>query len=153
MDGVRFSEKIRIKENAEIVFDFTQDYKNRLSWDTFLIRAELIGDTITADKGVKAYCVARNKIGMKTEYVTFNRPKVTAIKMTKGHFMFKNFLGSWTFKGLGHLETEVTFLYSFQLRFPFYIFTKLVKRKLKNNVRQRLMNLKTCIENQHYTQH
>jgi hypothetical protein len=145
MEAIKFTETILINENSERVFDFTQDYKKRLQWDTFLKKAELIEGAVIADKGVKAYCVAKNGIGMETEYVTFNRPKVTAIKMTKGPFMFKSFLGSLTFKEIGN-KTEVLFLYSFNLRFPFNLFAKIIKNNLQNNVRQRLIDLKTNIE-------
>lgn len=146
MEAIKFSEKINIKCAPEIIFDYTQDYNNRLNWDTFLKKAELINGALKADKGVKAYCVAKNGLGMETEYVSFNRPKVTAIKMTKGPFLFNSFLGSWTFKDLKQGLTEVTFLYSFELRFPFSILTYFIKKNLQNNVRQRLLDLKTCVE-------
>ena len=148
MERVKFTEAIIIDDIAERVFDFTQDYSNRLKWDTFLKRADLIDGATTADKGVKAYCVAKNGIGMVTEYVTFNRPKVTAIKMTKGPFMFTSFLGSWTFKDIPNDKTEVIFLYSFSLRFPFNILTKFIKNNLQTNVKQRLIDLKVNIENE-----
>lgn len=148
MDGTKFSEKIIIDCSAVVIFDYTQDYKNRLQWDTFLKRAELVDGATKADKGVQAYCVAKNGLGMITEYVSFNRPKATAIKMTKGPFMFKTFLGSWTFKEIKSLQTEVVFLYSFQLRFPFNLATQLIKSNLQSNVCRRLMDLKTNIENQ-----
>ena len=146
MEAIKFSENININDTQEIIFDYTQDYDNRLSWDTFLTRAELIEGATKADKGVKAYCVAKNGLSMETEYVSFNRPKVTAVKMTDGPFLFKTFLGSWTFKELTTGTTEVTFLYSFELRFPFSLLTYFIKRNLQNNVRQRLLDLKTCIE-------
>ncbi len=146
MEAIKFSEKINIAASQETVFDYTQDYNNRLNWDTFLRRAELINGATNADKGVRAYCVARNGLGMETEYVSFNRPKVTAIKMTKGPFLFKTFLGSWTFKELKPELTEVTFLYSFELRFLFSLFPAFIKRNLQNNVKQRLLDLKTRIE-------
>jgi ribosome-associated toxin RatA of RatAB toxin-antitoxin module len=148
MEGIKFAETIIIDDNAENVFDFTQDYSNRLKWDTFLKRADLIGGATTANKGVKAYCVAKNGIGMVTEYVTYNRPRVTAIKMTKGPYMFKSFLGSWTFKELPDNRTEVIFLYSFSLSFPFNLLTKFIKKKLQTNVKQRLIDLKNNIENE-----
>lgn len=147
MDGIKFAESIIIQEKQDKVFDFTQDYNKRLKWDTFLKKACLIEGATTADKGVKAYCVAKNGLGMTTEYVTFNRPKVTAIKMVSGPFMFKSFLGSWTFKELSADKTEVIFLYSFLLRFPFSILTTFIKRNLQTNVRQRLIDLKNNIEN------
>jgi ribosome-associated toxin RatA of RatAB toxin-antitoxin module len=146
MESIKFTDKIIVNENAQTIFDYTQDYGNRLTWDTFLKRAELIDGATKADKGVKAYCVAQNGIGMETEYVTFNRPKVTAVKMTKGPFLFKSFLGSWTFKELDSDKTEVIFLYSFGLRFPFNLLTFFIKRNLQTNVRQRLLDLKSCVE-------
>ena len=97
-----------------------------------------------------AYCVSRNGLGMVTEYVSFNRPKATAIKMTKGPFMFKDFLGSWTFKEAGSSITEVIFLYSYTLRFPFNMFKPLIKKNLQSNVRKRLIDLKNNIEKKNF---
>jgi ribosome-associated toxin RatA of RatAB toxin-antitoxin module len=148
MEGIKFSEKIIINCSPEEAFDYTQDYKNRLEWDTFLKRAELMDGATKAGKGVKAYCVAKNGPGMVTEYVSFNRPKATAIKMTRGPYMFKNFHGSWTFKDISNSQTEVIFLYSFRLRFPFNLMTRFIKSNLKSNVRRRLTDLKTNIENE-----
>jgi ribosome-associated toxin RatA of RatAB toxin-antitoxin module len=147
MAVVKFSEKIDIKNNQEFIFDYTQDYNNRLNWDTFLKKAELVRGAIKAGYGVRAYCVARNGMGMETEYVSFNRPKVTAVRMTKGPFIFKTFLGSWNFRETKEHTTEVTFLYSFELRFPFSLLIYFIKRNLRNNVRQRLTDLKSCVEN------
>jgi ribosome-associated toxin RatA of RatAB toxin-antitoxin module len=146
MESIKFTETVEINCTPEVAFDFTQDYDQRLSWDTFLKKADLIEGATKADNGVKAYCVAKNGLGMETEYITFNRPKATAIKMTKGPFMFESFLGSWTFKEIQSNLTEVTFLYSFRLRFPFSIVKKIVKRNLESNVRQRLIDLKMKIE-------
>ncbi len=146
MKHIKFTEKITIHASAEIIFDVTQDYAQRLRWDTFLKRAELIGGAARADKAVKAYCVAKNGMGMVTEYITFNRPKATAINMTKGPYMFESFLGSWTYKRLGEHETEVIFLYSFSLRFPFNVIWKIVEANLQQNVEQRLLDLKKYIE-------
>ena len=147
MNTIKFTEKIVVKEVSEKVFDFTQDYSKRVIWDTFLKKAYLIEGAKNADKGVKAYCVAKNGLGMTTEYITFNRPDVTAIKMTKGPWLFKSFLGSWGFKKLDVDRTEVKFLYSFSLKFPFNLITKLIKKNLQKNVQQRLRDLKMNIEN------
>ncbi|PZR23043.1 MAG: SRPBCC family protein [Citrobacter freundii] len=146
MAAIKFSESIIISKNAAIVFAFTQDYKKRLTWDTFLKKADLIDGAAEAGKGVKAYCVAKNGLGMVTEYVTFNPPKATAIKMTKGPFVFKSFLGSWNFKKVDEEHTEVIFLYSFELRFPFSLFSFFATKNLQSNVRQRLKDLKGNLE-------
>jgi ribosome-associated toxin RatA of RatAB toxin-antitoxin module len=150
MDAIKFSEKITIAAELLAVFDFTQDYTNRLVWDTFLRKAVLIEGATSAALGVKAYCVAKNGLGMETEYVSFHRPKVTAVKMTKGPFLFSSFLGSWNFKELAKGSTEVTFLYSFGLRFPFSLVAPLVRQNLQRNVRQRLRDLKNCLKQRAY---
>lgn len=146
MSAIKFSERIIIQRNAEAIFDYTQDYANRLKWDTFLKRADLMDGAIAAGKGVKAYCVAKNGLGMETEYITFNRPRATAIRMTRGPFMFKNFLGSWTFKEMEPGQTEVIFLYSFELAFPMNLLRPFISGNLRRNVRRRLTDLKTCME-------
>jgi len=143
---IKFTEKILIQNNAQAIFDYTQDYDNRLSWDTFLKKATLINGATKAGKGVRAWCVAHNGLGMETEYVSFNPPRATAIKMTKGPFLFKSFLGSWTFKALQDDQTEVIFLYSYELRFPFTLLSFFIRRNLQSNVRQRLVDLKSCVE-------
>lgn len=151
MKGIKFSKSIIINCSQTEAFDYTQDYANRLNWDTFLKKAALIEGATEAGKGIKAYCVAKVGLGMVTEYVSFNRPKATAIKMTNGPFLFKSFLGSWTFKETGDSKTAVIFLYSFTLRFPFNLATHFIKNYLEANVQQRLIDLKTNLERR-YTQ-
>ncbi|RYF98622.1 MAG: SRPBCC family protein [Chitinophagaceae bacterium] len=148
MELIKFTESIQIKAKSELVFDFTQDYNKRLQWDTFLKKADLIEGAPVAAKGIKAYCVAKNGLGMITEYVSFNRPKVAAVKMTKGPYMFSSFQASWNFKDVTECNTEVIFIYSFSLRFPFMLFKKYITLNLRNNVKQRLTDLKFNIESQ-----
>lgn len=66
MKAIKFTESILILEKPEQVFDYTQNYSKRLSWDTFLKKADLIEGATKAGKGVKAYCVAKNGMGMVT---------------------------------------------------------------------------------------
>jgi ribosome-associated toxin RatA of RatAB toxin-antitoxin module len=142
----RFSASTVIRAPQERVFDFTQDYGQRLKWDTFLIEARLVEGATSAGKGVKAWCVAHNGMGMETEYVSFRRPKVTGITMTKGPRMFRSFSGSWNFKPMPDGATEVVFTYSFRLRLPHSLAGFWVRRTLLRNVRQRLADLKVCLE-------
>lgn len=142
MNSTKFSESIEIAATSETVFDYTQDYQNRLKWDTFLREAYLLDNAQEANMGIRAWCVSKNGLGMETQYVSFNRPKVTAIKMTRGPYMFKEFAASWTFKEEKPGITIVTFLYSFSLRFPLNLVNFVVKRILQRNVRKRLVDLK-----------
>jgi ribosome-associated toxin RatA of RatAB toxin-antitoxin module len=113
--GARTIERaIDIPAPVEWLFDLTQDYARRLDWDPFLVKAELHGEH--ADVGVRAWCVSRlPRWGMETEYVTFQRPKVVAVKMTKGPPILRMFAGSWRFEARGQL-TRVTFRYRFETR-------------------------------------
>ena len=146
MARIRITEKIIINSTREIIFDFTQDYANRLKWDTFLKKAELMDRAMEAGVGVKADCVAKNGLGMITEYVSLNRPEGTAVKMIKGPFIFRSFAGSWKFAQIEPEQTEVSFIYSFELRWQFRIFRNKVNRKLQEEVKQRLLDLKSNIE-------
>ena len=146
MKNIKFSERTVIGAAQATVFDYTQDYGNRLRWDTFLKRAELMDGATRAGKGVNVYCVAKNGLGMVTTYVSFSPPKATAIKMTRGPWMFRAFAGSWTFKEITADQTEVIFLYSCGLRFPFSLFAAFIRNNLQSNVRQRLRDLKANIE-------
>ena len=68
MQRIKFSEKILIARDAEAVFEYTQDYDKRLEWDTFLKKAVLTNGATEAGTSVRAYCVAKNGLGMETEY-------------------------------------------------------------------------------------
>lgn len=146
----KLTASIRIAATPEQVFDYTQDYGKRLSWDTFLRIAQLEGADKAAS-GVKAWCVSKHGLGMETQYVSFNRPNVTAVKMTKGPFMFKTFAGSWKFDAAENAGTIVTFTYSWSLRFPFNLIGPLLYWVLLSNVEQRLRDLKSCIEHARVT--
>jgi len=139
---LKFSESIVIPGNAQALFDYTQDYNNRLTWDTFLKEATLLNHATVAAKDVKAWCVAKNGLGMETIYVSFFPPKVAAIKMTRGPYIFRDFAASWRFEETDQRSTQVIFTYSFSLRFPFNMTRSIVFFVLKKNVRQRLLDLK-----------
>jgi ribosome-associated toxin RatA of RatAB toxin-antitoxin module len=98
------------------VFALTQDYSQRLSWDPFLSRAELIGGATSPAVGVRSWCVSRLGIGMETEYVAFTPPRMAAVKMTKGPGILESFGGAWEFSTAGPGATTVAFRYQFRMR-------------------------------------
>lgn len=109
-------------------------------------QAELINGATAAGLGVKAYCVSKGGYKMETEYISYNPPRVTAVKISKGPYMFRNFVGSWNFKEINERKTQIVFTYSFNLRFPFNLIGFYIKWDLRNNVKNRLKDLKRCIE-------
>ena len=109
--AMNFEQSVVISAPADVLFSLTQDYSRRLEWDPFLKSAALVGGATGAAVGVRALCVAHNGMGMETEYVSFNPPRVTAVKMTRGPWVIAQFAGSWRFEEIGAGETRVTFEY------------------------------------------
>ena len=86
------SAAIDIQAAPDAVFDMIHDYDRRLDWDPFLRKAHLLNDARVADIGVESRCVARRAVGglaMDTVYVSFTRPSVAAVKMTRGPFFLR----------------------------------------------------------------
>jgi ribosome-associated toxin RatA of RatAB toxin-antitoxin module len=142
-----FQHSIEIQADREELFDLTQNYDLRLSWDPFLKEARLIGGS-EAGVGAHAWCVAKNGLGMETEYVSFKRPEVTAIKMTKGPSVFRSFAGSWRFDESGPVSTRVTFRYNFSTRPGWLqpIVGPILRIVLSRENRKRLVALKKAVE-------
>ena len=111
-----FDQSIVIAASPEDLFALTQDYTRRLEWDPFLKSAELVGGAVAAGVGVRAYCVARSGLGMETEYVSFNPPRATAVKMTRGPWLIESFAGSWRFEEVAPGQTRVGFRYHVRAR-------------------------------------
>jgi ribosome-associated toxin RatA of RatAB toxin-antitoxin module len=142
-----FQHSVEIRAKREDIFDLTQNYDLRLSWDPFLKEARLLGGS-AAGVGARAWCVARNGLGMETEYVSFKRPEVTAIKMTKGPAVFRSFAGSWRFDESGPNSTRVTFRYNFSTRPEWlrFIAGPILRAVLSRVNRKRLLCLKEAAE-------
>jgi ribosome-associated toxin RatA of RatAB toxin-antitoxin module len=113
---VRFEESAVVDGPPDRVFELTQDYARRLTWDPFLREAVLRDGATAAAVGVRAWCVSRSGIGMETEYVSFNPPRVAAVKMTRGPRVLESFAGAWEFEPAGEGRTRVTFRYNLRAR-------------------------------------
>ena len=111
-----FEHSISICASAAHLFALTQDYPRRLKWDPFLKEAFLLDGATEAAVGVRANCVAKSGLAMETEYVSFNSPGVTAVKMTKGPWFIESFAGSWRFQEEEEGRTRVFFGYHVRAR-------------------------------------
>jgi hypothetical protein len=105
----KFKQTIVIAAPAAELFAYTQDYGRRLEWDPFLRSARLLGGAIAAGLGVRSYCVAHNGMAMETEYVSFNPPRVCAVKMIRGPRMIGGFAASWAFEEIQPAQTRVVY--------------------------------------------
>jgi ribosome-associated toxin RatA of RatAB toxin-antitoxin module len=142
----RFEHTVEIDAEQLALFDLTQDYGRRLRWDPFLKEAYLIGADEPA-VGVKAWCVAHNGIGMETIYVSYDRPTVVAVKMTRGPAILSTFAGSWRFEGVEPGKTRVTFTYFFETRpgVLAWLLNPLLHAYLSNEMHQRIAALKRAV--------
>jgi hypothetical protein len=109
---MKFGQSVVIDADAPSLFRLSQDYGRRLEWDPFLKSARLIGGASQVGVGVRAICVAKKGWAMETEYVSFNPPRSTAVKMTKGPWFLESFAGSWRFVEIMPGRTHVSFSYN-----------------------------------------
>ncbi len=110
---------IEIRASPEAIFDLIHDYARRLEWDPFLKEACLLEGAKAAGLGVKARCTARNGfagLAMETVYVSFDRPRVAAVKMTRGPAVLGTFAASLRQEDVGSGMTRVTYLFNFSTR-------------------------------------
>jgi hypothetical protein len=114
-----FQAAIDIRSRPEDVFDLIHDYARRLEWDPFLQDARLLDGATSAGLGVKSLCTARNGfagLAMETVYVSFDRPKVAAVKMTKGPAVLETFAASIRQEETQPGVTRVTYAFNFATR-------------------------------------
>ncbi len=143
-----FRPSIDIAAEPGVLFDLTQDYARRLDWDLFLKEAKPLDGAEGPGVGVRAWCVARNGLGMETEYVSFNPPRTTAVKMTRGPWFIDRFAGSWRFEEAAPGQTQVGFRYSLRA-WPLclsWLLTPLLVWVFVRDTRKRLVALKKAVE-------
>jgi len=143
---MKFEHVAVVRADPARVFDLTQDYARRLTWDPFLRSAELVGATAPG-LGVRAWCVARTGFGMETEYVTFAPPRLAAVKMTRGPWMLESFGGAWEFRATGDGATEVAFRYQFRTRprWLAWLIEPLARRWFSWETRRRVVALQAVL--------
>jgi hypothetical protein len=142
---------IEIGASAETVFDLIHDYARRLEWDPFLKEACLLEGAQAAGLGVEARCTARNGFGglaMETVYVSFDRPRVAAVKMTKGPALLETFAASLRQEDIGSGQTRVTYRFNFTTRPRWLrpIAEPIASALFRREVRHRLRALKRHLE-------
>jgi Polyketide cyclase / dehydrase and lipid transport len=139
-----FQQSVEVAVEPGMLFYLTQDYSRRLVWDPFLKEARLLDGAEAPGVGVRAWCVARNGLGMETRYVSFNPPGTCAVEMTGGPWLIRSFAGSWRFDRIGPNRTRATFTYSLVGR-PGFL-TRLIGLIFSRETRRRLAALKMAAE-------
>lgn len=101
---------------SAVAFDLLHDYRRRLEWDTLLRAAYLEGGHEAAGEGVTAVCVGRRTLGgiaLRTVYVTFQRPRLAAVKMVNAPPFFGAWAASIHHEDLSAHESRITYRFHF----------------------------------------
>ena len=142
---------IEIAAPCEVVFDLVHDYDRRLEWDSMLSQALLLGGATAAAVGVRSRCVGTWKSGflpMETEYVTYERGRVAAVRMTNRPAFFDRFAATIKHEPLGEARSRLTYIYSFgaKPRLLAPLLEPVMQRMLAREVRDRLRSLQQALE-------
>ena len=140
-----------IPASSSAVFDVVHDYTRRLKWDTLLQAAYLEDGARAAAKGVTAVCVGRKSLGsiaLKTVYVTFERPRVAAVKMVNAPMLFKSWAASILHEDISAEESRLTYKFHFTVRPGFlrFVLEPLMQRLFAWETRKRLRALKAFFD-------
>lgn len=143
-----FEHSIDINATPDDLFALTQNYSRRLEWDSFLKSAIVIGDPNKLSVGSRVVCTAKSGLVMETEYVSFNPPYATAVKMTEGPWFIENFAGSWRFDELNPTLTKVTFRYNVKAwpKLLALLLSPILGYIFSHETKKRLLALKTAVE-------
>lgn len=130
-----------------VAFDLIHDYTRRLEWDTLLQAAYLDGGDAVAGKGVTSVCVGRRSLGgiaIKTVYVSFDRPKVAAVKMVNAPAFFRSWAASIRHEDISDQESRITYRFHFvtKPRILRFILDPIMERVFLWETRRRLRALK-----------
>lgn len=146
---------VDINAPCEVVFDVVHDYRIRLEWDTLLSKACIVDEAATqAGVGVRTLCVGRmafGRVGMETIYVSFDRPRVAAVRMRRGPWFVGDFAAS-----IRHTDspaspgTRSRVTYKLQIRgrpeWLRFLLDPLLRLVFRYETRKRLLSLKRYIE-------
>ena len=142
---------IEVNAPCEVVFDLIHDYDRRLQWDTMLSEARLLGGATAAGKNVRTRCVGTWRsafIPMETEYISFKRGKVAAVRLTNRPLLFDQFAASIRHQRLNIDRSRVIYRYWFRAR-PRVLrpaIEPLVDRVMSRQVAERLDSLRRHLE-------
>lgn len=135
---------------ANVVFDLLHDYDRRLQWDTMLKAAYLEGEDGVAGKGVVSVCVGRASLGgiaIRAVYVSFQRPKLAAVKMLNSPPFFDKWAASIHHKDVSLHESRITYKYHFTAKPHFlrFILEPIMKKVFAWETRKRLRAMRSYL--------
>jgi hypothetical protein len=88
----------------------------RLRWDPFIHEQHFLGGATAPAKGVRTRTSHRSRLGMVSEYVSYNPPTNVGIRMIEGPWFFASFAAGWRFAPEPDGGCRATWRYSFHCR-------------------------------------
>jgi hypothetical protein len=145
------SASIVIRASCEAVFDLIHDYDRRLQWDSLLRKAYLCDGVKQAGKGVCSVCAAKWIVGgttIKSEYVTYERGKVAAVKMLNTPPFFRAFAATILHELIDEQRSRVTYTYNFKAKPSWlaWLLEPIMNFLLFKEIKGRLKALKAFLE-------
>lgn len=145
------SYQVEIEASCEAVFDVVHDYERRLEWDPMLSEARLLAGARSAGVGVRSLCVGTWRgafQALETEYITFERGRVAAVKLTNCPPFFRHFAATIRHEPLGANRSRVTYIYSFRARPAALapLLEPVMRARMGREIRERLCRLRDYIE-------
>lgn len=143
--------KEEIPATAEEVFDLLHDYQKRLEWDTLLSEAYLELEFDEAKLGAISVCRGRLILGgfpLRTEYISFQRGKIAAVKLLNHPPFFKTFAASISHKNLSNNYSEIIYTVNFTAKPKFlqFILHPIMMRVFTWETKKRFKSLKRYFE-------
>ena len=133
------------------VFDLLHDYERRLQWDTLLSEAYLAEGHQRAGPGAVSVCRGRRRLGhfaLRTEYISFRRPAVAAVKMVNRPPFFETFAATIRHEELpgGSSSLEYKYRFTARPRWCRFLLHPLMAAVFRWETRKRLLALRRFIE-------
>ena len=143
--------KEKISASANDVFDLLHDYQRRLKWDTLLAEAYLEPEFEEAKLGAVSVCRGRMFLGgftLRTQYISFQRGKVAAVKLLNHPPFFETFAAGISHQDLTNGNSEITYTFNFTAkpRLLQFILHPIMNRIFIFETKKRLKALKNYFE-------
>ena len=129
--------------NCDAVFDLLHDYDRRCEWDTLLRDARIV-DAAEAGVGVETVCTLKRSLGglaFFTRYVTFERPRLAAVVLTRPLPLFKTFAASIRHRDTVPGRSELTYQTTFTLHARWWWLQPIATRMIHWETKRRLRSL------------
>ncbi len=140
------SKEIKVNRDIDWLFDFTQDFGERIKWDKQTKEIAFLDGCKKLEKGATVYTVSAEGIRMETEYLRFEPSRIISIRMLNRSSVFKEFVGSWNYISIDESSTVLRITYEFNLRFPYKLVKGLVSNKVSRNISNKLTFLKVYLD-------